>query len=227
MHKPLMFTKMLHRQRLLPRHNLPGLILGSAPDPHLPKIKLDKVNLICVNSSGWSARRLGLQIPDLTVLLRHKLLAQDTREDLKAMKSLKTHKLLVVPHASLIKFSKIKDVLTQLDYQYNEIINCKDKVHVIKAITGENLGEGDPHVTKVSNGLFAVCLALFYGAPEVIMTGFSLTASGHNYYAERDKHRPRQHILPDKKAILAMRDRGLKIKTSEPDLARETGIELV
>ena len=185
------------------------------------------MSLICVNSSGWCAKRLGLKTPDLTVLTYYKLFAQDTKEDLEAMRGLKTHKLLIVPYASADKFAKIKDILAKLDYRYEEIINYKDKVHVIKEITGYNLGEGDPHTTKVSNGLFAVCLAFYNGAPEVIMAGISLTARGHNYYAERDSRRVRQHIMPDKKAIMAMRGRKLPVKTSEPGLAAETGIELV
>lgn len=209
-----------------PDWNLPCLVLGSAPNPQLPRRSLDGIHLLCVNSSGWSAKQRGLPIPRLTVLGGFKLTKPDREIDRQALRGLRTQQLLLLTHLLKLTLAEAKEKLAQLDYQYVNMktMNYARRARMIEAVTGEKLGRGDNETSKISNGLFTACLALYEGAPEVILSGISLTSDELSYAQIKGR---RRHILPDKEALIAMRDRQLPIKTSEPELAKITGIELV
>ena len=199
------------------------LVLGSAPNPRLPARDTAGMTLVCINGSAWSARRLGLKTPDLTVMCHFRLFAEDMGPHRTAMHGLATRKLLIVPHANAQTFEAIRQVLAVLEFCYDRIVNFDKKREIIKAVTGLDHGTGDPDTTKLSNGLFAACLAIHQGASEVILSGISLDSDGHNYLK---LVRRRKHVVPDRTAIEVMLSRNLPVKTAEVGLAA-IGLELV
>ena len=207
-----------------PEQKVPWLILGSAPNPQLPSGQLNKMNLVCVNGSGWSAKQLGLLTPELTVMGGSILTKPSAEASREAIKSLKTRKLLLIEYE--VTLAEAREILIRLDYQYEElqVIRYKRRAGIIKAATGKNLGYGHNDKSKISNGLFAACFSLYQGAPEVILSGISLNSNGHNY---SNTLQIRSHVVPDKEAIIAMYRRQLPIRTSEPELAELIGIDLV
>lgn len=206
--------------------NQPFIVLGSAPNPTLVDGQLKGAKLVCVNASGYCAAKLGLPTPDLTVMSGY--MVQKTTDTVKAttresIRNLKTTELVWIERG--VSFADAKGRLAGLDYKYEKLklINHQQRSRIISAVTGKNLGEesGDK---KISTGLFAVSLAFYRGASQVVLTGISLNTGGYEYFST---DQPRKHIAADKQVISAMKRLGLPIKTSEPSLAIETGIELV
>jgi len=200
------------------------VVLGSSPVPH--PAPLDGADLICVNSSGFVARDLGLPEPELTVLAGFKLIYPNRQEDRDALRGLKTKCLLLITYLLPISLEEAEELLEKLGYRYDELktIDFADRAHVIRSVTGTGLGEADAPENRISNGVFAACYALYHGASEVILSGISLTLDGHFYMT---RTRPRRHITTDTEALIAMRTRGWPVKTSEADVSQATGIPLV
>ena len=204
--------------------NSSWLIFGSAPEPTPPAGGAAGKVLVCINSSGYTARQLGLPQPDFTVFCFYRLFAEDKRLDLEVLRGLRTGWLLLAPAADDVTRTKIERVLAGVDYGYERITNFQHRDHVVRAATGMTFDRGDPDTTKMSNGICAACLALYEGAAEVILTGISLRRDGHSYTSRVTR---RKHIAPDRLAIEAMLARGAPVKTLEPELAADTGLELV
>jgi hypothetical protein len=202
----------------------PHLVLGSAPNPCLPTKRFDSLALVCVNGSGWPAKQLGLPTPDLTVMSGGTLTLPQEEKTRACLRGLRTKNLLVLTVG--VEPTQAQDILRDLHYTYDRIayMNYDQRARVIKAVTARNLGRGDRETSKISNGLFAACLAFYRGAPEVILAGISLSADGRVYSTSLDK---RFHVKPDGEAIRAMQQRKLRLHTSEPALAQICGLELV
>jgi hypothetical protein len=202
----------------------PHLVLGSAPNPGLPTKPFDSLALVCVNGSGWSAKQLALPTPDLTVMSGGTLILPQEAKTRECLRGLKTKTLLVITVG--VQPTQATQILSELDYTYERIeyMNYDERARVIKAVTAKNLGRGDRETNKISNGLFAACLAFYRGAPEVILAGISLSSDGRAYSTSLDR---RFHVKPDGAAISAMHQRKLRLHTSEPDLAQICGIDLV
>src|SRR5262249_27848870 len=202
----------------------PHLVLGSAPNPCLPTKRFDSLALVCVNGSGWPAKQLGLPIPDLTVMSGGTLTLPPEERTRKRRPGRETKHLLVLTVG--VEPTQAQKILRDLNYTYDQIayMNYDQRARVIKAVTAKNLGRGNKETSKVSNGLFAACLAFYRGAPEVILAGISLSSDGRAYSTGLDK---RYHVKPDGDAIHALHQRKLRLYTSEPNLAQLCGIELV
>lgn len=201
------------------------LVLGSAPDPCV--VFSDDMDLICVNSSGYVARALGLPRPALTVLGGFKLQVPNLEEDRQAMRGLRTKTLLLITnYAGDWTLDRARTSLDAFDYQYDELvaINADERAAIVQAVTGERLAGEDSEYRKVTNGLFAACYAFHTHAPKVTLSGISFARAGH-YYS--DQNRPRQQIGADRDAVHALLARGYPLYTSEPELAGVTEIPLV
>ncbi len=202
----------------VPRLGRSCVVLGSSPSPHLAS--LHDFDLVCVNSSGRVALALRLPQPILTVLGGFKLVKSRYLEDREAMRGLRTRSLLVIRTLRPLPVDEARRVLEGLDYRYEALktISHAFREHMVRKITGTSV------VKQPSTGIFAVCYALASGAPEVILSGISLTLNGH-YYS--DRNRSRMHLEEDTAALIALRERGWPVKTSEPDLSRLTGVPLI
>jgi hypothetical protein len=201
------------------------LVLGSAPDPRLPAGGTDDLTIICVNASGWSARRLGLPDPAVTVLGGFKLSKPERGDDRKALQGLRTTSLLLTTYRLDMSLRRAKQALRDLDFTYARMatIDNAGGARIVEGVTRRPLATGKRD-ERVSHGLFAVCLAFHLGASEVILSGFSLSTGRLNH---TDMVRPRQHIPADREAIQALRALGRAVRTCEPELAALTGIDLV
>lgn len=213
------------------RLDRPCLVLGSAPNPHLPTIS--NYDLICVNSSGLIAKELGLGKPKLTVMGGFKLVHPNLEEDRKVLHGLSTEYLILIRHTLPIPRVEAEKLLAALNYHYQQFLTVDfwDRACMIRKVTGKRLGgEDTPNASRqgtpnmASNGIFAACYALYHGAPEIILSGISLTKDGH-YYSEQNRRR--RHTSFDLTAIKSMVERGWPVKTSEPELAELTGLPLV
>jgi hypothetical protein len=117
-------------------------------------------------------------------------------------------------------------LMAHLDFAHERLepLDHDGRARIVEAVTGQALGAGPKDTGRVSNGIFAACLAFALGASEVVLGGISLTSGRHDY---TDEDRPRRHVPADQAAIAAMRDRKLCLRTSEPDLAAVTGLDTV
>ncbi len=215
----------------VPKFRRPCVVLGSSPNPRLARLR--DFDLVCVNSSGCVARDMGLPQPALTVLGGFKLVKASKEEDRQAMRGLRTAYLLLVRYERPL--AETRQSLERLDYEYDKLVTIGDRhrEHLIRKVTTCKPISSYSALTipptrdqapwNVSNGIFAVCFALANGAPEVILTGISLTLNGH-YYSARDRRR--KHRTQDRAALIALRERGWPVKTSEPDLSGLTGLPL-
>lgn len=194
----------------------PCMVLGSSPDPH--PVHMENFDLICVNCSGYIAKDWGLPDPKVTLLGAFKLVVPKNEVDRRVLKGLRTETLVFIRHRLPVSKALATVLLDMLEYRYTEFLRLGfwDRAYMITKVVGKRL--------PVSNGVFAVCYALYNGAPEVVLVGFSLTKDGHYY---PDQNRPRGHIPADLEALIAICERGWNIKTSEPELSELTGIPLV
>jgi hypothetical protein len=200
----------------------PCVVLGSAPDPSVPP---GPYHLICVNSSGYAARALGLPEPDVTVLAGFKLIHPNREEDRQALRGLRTRTLLLVTYLLPVPLAEAERMLAELDFRYErlETVDFDGRARVIEGVTGSPLGSEAAPESRVSNGIFAACYALQAGAPCVVLCGISLTSGGHFY---SDRGRPRRHIASDTAALVALQARGWPVQTTDAGMARATGMPL-
>jgi hypothetical protein len=180
---------------------------------------------VCVNASGWAARRLGLPDPVLTIMAGAKLAHPDRGHDRQAMRGLRTERMLLITYALDMSIGDAERVMEALGLTYGQLdtIDFETRALIIEAMVGPGTGRGHKDRTRVSNGIFAACLALHLQASEVVLAGFSLTSDGHSYGSDTR----RRHVVPDREAMVAMRRQGLPLRTSEPALAELTGLPLV
>jgi hypothetical protein len=190
------------------------LVLGSAPEPTVPRGLAEGCLLACVNNSGLTAHRLGLKTPDLAVRAEHKSWSE--------IAGLSTHAILWISERPMLRlrmkypasFRHRADAIRRLPSPLRDAIMAK-----ILGLTIEPGGTGQ----RPSNGVFTVALALAAGAPRVIVCGVSLSENGHSYNALGEA---RKQIEPDRRAFMALASRYPNVVTTEPDLARDTGLGL-
>lgn len=210
-------------------NNLPCVVLGSAPNPHPPRTLKGKYNLVCVNCSGHIAKEYNLGDPVLTISWVGLLLFEKNKIHRVLLKDLITDKLIILVNHKKFKISKkeVKERLSSVGYQYNhiKIIDIEQREDIVASIIGKE-NEASKEACKVSTGLFAVCYALYHGISDVIISGISISKPGHAYSNE---NYPKWvgHIFADREALVKMRKKRLPVKTTESELAEETGLELV
>lgn len=169
------------------------LVLGSKPDPKLPEAgSFDRV--FCANASPQSAARLGLPMPDLTVMTALLTDGSDAgRNRIKALMGLRTRRLFYYPrpekHGSLMARLRskarnwrmrpwvLRRALQRVGFTHDEFISgsVDDIRRTILRLCGE-----DPEIARqldrkqASSGLVAIALALDEpDLEEVVISGFS------------------------------------------------------
>ena len=176
------------------------IVVGSAPGAK--PVPADRV--ICVNGSGWIAAAQGTPIPDLTVLAGYALRPDsDVRLATQdALRGLRTRTLLFI-ETGCSKGLAV-NTLARLGYQYDRLLTIagSDRATISRLVAGKP--RPPPHQPHgPSTGLFAVALALWAGARDVKMTGFSL-AGGHAYIAGPTH---REHVDADSWFLSRIADR--------------------
>ena len=209
---------------LVPAKKREFLVLGSAPQTTISPQLLGERKLICVNGSGWSARKHQLPEPELTVisaaLLRTILRYQGTQ---KALRGLHTKKLLLITFGNDRESSE--QMLRELGYSYNSLqtMSFLERAYLIEAVTGVRRF-GYKRADRISNGLVAACYAIASGAAELILSGISAEHEGGHPYQSTEKTNP--HHENDRAAIEILAKKYKFIKTTEASLSTTTGLPL-
>lgn len=205
-----------HRRRIrkLGILDKPWLILGSAPDPSVPVAMKQSHARIDINNAGRTATELGLGRAALTIRAKKKSWEEHSRIDTDAMIWIHT-----IPEIFL-RFLLIGKPYKHIGRVYT--LTRRDREAIVTEVSGASVAEiGD--LGKVTNGVAAACYGLFLGVPHVVLAGISLSKVGHSYDT---LGRARRQVAEDTFILERFRN-DPRVQTTEPDLARDTGIMLI
>jgi len=198
------------------------VIFGSARDCATPAIGPGDAT-ICVNGSAHNAERFGVAAPNVTFLVSHifnrsSKHSQATYDFLRGKRS-----------GQVLFFTGTRNMADCLEgaaelglgYDAADEISAYERAAIVGDVCGEELGFGRLN-DRVSSGVTAVICALFGGAREVNLAGFSLH-HGHSYtdYTSR-----RLHMDPDRRFFALCVERGLPVTTTSAEIAAQCGVTL-
>ena len=190
----------------------PWFVLGAAPAPTIPP-DIELFVRVDVNNSGRTAQELGLGRADLT--FRSKKKSWDEH------RTLDTEALLWI-HDRPTWLARM--MLARRPHRYVgslRVMRRRIREHAVvseSGVTPAEIGE----LGKVTNGVCAACYGLALGAPEIVLSGISLTKAGHSY---DDQGRKRRQIEEDRFVLEALVRRG-QVKTTEQDLHESVGLPM-
>ncbi|ABR63797.1 hypothetical protein GOL45_29380 [Sinorhizobium medicae] len=192
----------------------PWLILGSAPSPTIPPDLIGHCARVDVNNAGKTANALGLPPADLTFRKRKKSWEEHPYVRTRGLLWLHTKSIWVM-YLKLLAMPQVryKSLMRATKAEREAIVN------VVSGGLPSDIGE----VGKVTNGVAALCYALFMGVPSVTLAGFSVTKMGHSY---DDKGRIRRQIAEDTFVLRRLRDRG-NVFTTELELSEHIGLPFI
>lgn len=153
------------------------LILGSAPDPKLPK-NFESMLLICCNGSAANAKSLNLVKPTITVVdfeLIDPIISKKnyTRSDIVEKGLLKNLDIgFLVATQSNNSIGGVPGILNAKLSGFYEIDKFTRRV-LIDHITGTKILERNVETSLCSTGGFAIALSIFLGAKSVSISGFT------------------------------------------------------
>ncbi len=191
----------------------PWLIMGSAPSPTLPPELLKTHARVDINNSGRTADELGLGPADLTFRKKTKPWSEHP--------ALRTRGLIW--YNTVPAFMLRLRLLGLPQARVGKIMRATraNREAIVRHVAEASLREvGDRN--KVTNGVAALCYALYVGVPEIVLAGLSLSKDGHSY---NQANRTRIQVEEDAFVLARLKDRP-NIFTTEPDLAADTGIRL-
>ena len=208
------------------RRNIAGkdvLILGSAPNPVLPKY-FHAMPLICCNGSAANASDLSLQSPVMTVvdyelIDEHESKAKDVRSVIIDSGYLRGLDLgeLVATQSNDAKGGKPE--ILQANYSRFLEISRFERRRMIDLLTNTRLLERDRRTSLCSTGAFAVALAFYLGAKSVTLSGFTYFVSSDVSNADEiNSINTRSHSMADSMLLGLATINGKVIQTGERDL---------
>lgn len=201
------------------------LILGSAPGAILPA-RFDAC--LCVNGSPWMAKQAGLAAPDLTVVARYAIDSKTpkSRSTLAALRDLATDELVYVPLGQ--SEAEARDIFGNAAFGFEALTLAtrRERAIIIADASNSDIGSGDRD-ERVSNGIFAAAIAIWSGASELVLAGFSLKG-GHGYIEGLTQ---RLHVDTDL-AFFRMGDdihrrTGCRVVTTSGEIHQAAGLPLV
>ena len=208
----------------LPRIVGPALVVGSAPHPQRPAGVDKSWYRLSVNASQLVLELFGLPGPNLTIF-QPKIKFDDENRGAywTSLQGRGTEKLIFSVNGK--NDGEIKDFIATKGYHADEIITLSEwtKNTIATDVSGRPLVSPILGERGVSNGMFAVMLALKQGASTVVMSGFS-TNSG--WFHNKSLNVKRNHVFMDSLACKCILERGLPVFASDPEFARATGLRL-
>jgi hypothetical protein len=198
----------------------PALVVGSAPASNPPLGLDDSFLVISVNGSQVAARAWGVEAPDVTLMYGNQLRGTNMKavEVRRVLSGRRTGELYVTRwHESI---EALLSKLEAFDYRCERAFRLTRfrRMALHEAVFGSTRV-----FTGYSTGVNAVLFALHSGAPAVIVTGIDPGSDGHVY---NDLGKKREHVSADARALVALRERGFPLFTSDPAVAESLGLPL-
>ena len=200
--------------------------LGSAPESFPPPAEGGAWAIITVNASQAILERLGLPATPMLSLMNRSVLKSTIRSGIAArevLRGLSTENLVVVSHEVTRKQRLIIALrLWGLRYRYRSltVLDMSHRSRIMQELLGDAYDERMPP----SNGIFLALLALHLGASRILMSGFSLSKTGHAY---NELNLARGHLDGDTAALRRIVVLGLPIFTNDERFAGESGLPLM
>jgi O-antigen ligase len=200
--------------------------LGSAPDSLPPPAGSGEWLAVTVNGSQALLEGLRLPATPVMTVMNRSVLKSSIVSGVAARKvlcNLSTDHLIVISHKVSSKHRLLIALrLWWLRYRYGSltVLDTRDRREIMEQLLGDAYDESKPP----SNGIFLALLAVHLGASRVLMSGFSLSRTGHAY---NDLNLPRRHVDGDALALRRIVASGLPIFTNDERFARESGLPLI
>jgi hypothetical protein len=202
----------------------PALVVGSAPNPTLPKGVDETWLRVSVNASQAVLAHFGLPDPHLTVF-QPKIKFADAGRDAywRVLSGLGTEHLVFIVNGK--NDGEIAPFLREKRYRTDKITACCEsmKAAITADVTGRFLLSPFVGQRSISNGVFAALLALKMGARPVVMSGFSLR---DGYFHSGSQQAKRNHVYPDFHACREAALRGHPLFAADAEFAAATGLPL-
>jgi len=201
-------------------------VLGSAPDSFAPPPESGAWTVTTVNGSQVVLERLGLPASPVMTLMNRSVLKSSIVSGIAArevLRGLSTDHLVVMSHKVSSKHRLLIALrLWWLRYRYRSltVLSMQDRARIMRALLGDAYDDANPP----SNGIFLALLALHLGASRVLLSGFSLSRSGHAYNA---LNLSRRHVDGDMAALRRMAAAQMPIVTNDARFAGESGLPLI
>lgn len=196
------------------------LVLGSAPDPIIPKDFDETWFLMTINASQASVLKYNMQ-PNATVM-SDRMFEQSPANisGKQAIQNCRTQQLFLIQRGHSI--CETRKILQELNYSFEEFIAIDHwaRSRITHKILGSYLAISSGG-QKISTGIFASLLAYYLGASSVVLSGFSLTKNGHAYNSLNHK---RHHISFDKKALSLVQEKRLPFYAADRTFSNESGL---
>lgn len=199
------------------------IVMGSAPDPVVPP--LGDSYAICVNGSVYSAYKYWSSPPDLTYLNGAIFNDRDAYSNatLQVLKGRNIGDALIALHTYDLAIGMLREIDVVMKKPF--ALSKYEK----RLILGEALGYSAwglyPFASNVSNGLFMSAVALWAGAPEVVLVGFSFNS--RHAYSEKEELSTRGHIREDALCLDHVAKSGLPFFTTSAEINAGYGIRLL
>lgn len=198
------------------------LVLGSAPDATSPDLSRIEAT-VCINGSGWTAKRIGIERPDFTVIS-----SRVTRPDhgvrtatMSILQGLETRHLMLIDVSEEMEVARRKLDDAGIRYAQFMSVDPLERAAIVGEVCGVELGWGDSQ-ERISNGVFTITLPMWAGASEVVIAGFSVEG-GHSYIDAKTK---RGHLKADMEFFRLAPTLACRVTTTSPQLHEGFGIAL-
>jgi hypothetical protein len=182
----------------------PTLVLGSAPNPHVPP-DYDPAtwSLVCINASGRIAEQLDLGTPAITIMASGFLTAANdiSVEARQLVSGLRTETLIIRfagsdPFKRLRRALSVRLRLMSMDYRFERLVFISPAVWrpILSSFREMLDSQGSGNTENVSTGVFGCVMALDLDALTLAVSGIDPASSGHAY---NNLDRTRHHVFAD------------------------------
>ena len=228
--KVVYFNKLLSLKKKFSFLNKKKIILvGSGPnlDKKIFEVKNDEVIISC-NASGANIAKLNLGEISLTVVdneLIDEKIAFNKEARSKIIKN-NILKDLNLGHLISVQSNHAKDIdhkILKANIKSFTSIDKNMRKIIIDSVLGKSIIDND-NISLISTGVFSICLCLYFGAKEIIFTGFTLFKDKKNYFYDEpnsaindSNYLTRNHSLADSVTIGILKLNGFKIEARDRD----------
>lgn len=192
-------------------------IIGSAPDIVAPpRGTVDR--FACVNGSVRAAFEMGIQEPDLTTITGHATSMRDrvAQANTLSWRDRQTGELVFVENGDTVEHAKKLFAEARFRYRRFTPLSVYERAAIIEEVTGLPLGLGRRD-DRISMGMFAAVLAIWGGAEEIVLCGFSLQG-GHG---QLQGATPRHHVAGDTRFLERLSALPVRVSTTSVELQRQ------